>query len=447
MAKGNVRESALDILIKIQKDQAYSNLLLNQTIQKNEIPKQDIGLLTEMVYGTIQRRDTIDYYLEPFLNKQKKLTDWVRNLLRLSVYQMIFLDRVPDHAIINEAVKISKKRGHSGISGLVNGVLRNIQRNGVPNVDDIANVNEKLAISTSHPLWLIKRWVRQYGYEKTEAICKVNLTPPQVTARVNLVKATTEEIIDLLNEERIQAEKGNLSQDAILIKSGNVLQSNTYKRGYLTVQDESSMLVARALGVTEGERILDSCAAPGGKTTHIGELLNNTGKVISVDLHSHKVKLINDQVDRLQLNNVETLTYDSRNLEEKFQVESFDRILVDAPCTGFGVIRRKPDIKYQKTEDDIRHLSSIQLKILTAVAPLLKQGGTLVYSTCTIDEEENSQVVDKFLNDQPLFSQDFTLQDRLPTNLNVDKGMVQILPHEFNTDGFFIASLRKQTEI
>ncbi|MBD8068348.1 16S rRNA (cytosine(967)-C(5))-methyltransferase RsmB [Bacillus sp. PS06] len=446
MAKKKVREVVLDILLSIEKNQAYSNLLLNKMIQKNELSNKDVGLLTEIVYGTIQRRDTLDYYLSPFINNKKKVEIWVIVLLRLSLYQMVYLDRIPERAVLFEAVEIAKKRGHKGIASMVNGVLRTIQRNGLPSTDEIKDPVEKLSIESSHPLWLVKRWVSFFGYEEAKKMCEVNLLPPVQSARVNITKITVDGAIERLAAEGIEASYGELSPNSIKINKGNIAHSSLFKEGFITIQDESSMLVATALGVDKEDRVLDSCAAPGGKTTHIAELLHNTGSVTSLDLHDHKVKLIDEQVKRLGLNNVTTKALDSRTVSEHFEKESFDKILVDAPCSGFGVIRRKPDIKYSKTENDIHQLKKVQQSILSAVAPLLKKGGTLVYSTCTIDEEENEQVINEFLNNHTEYIMDNELADKLPNQVGsyVSEGKVQLLPHYFGTDGFFIASFRKQ---
>ncbi|WP_110112881.1 16S rRNA (cytosine(967)-C(5))-methyltransferase RsmB [Bacillus sp. CGMCC 1.16541] len=446
MSGYNVRNVALDILLSIEKNQAFSNLLLNKSIEKHEIRGKDAGLLTEIVYGTIQRRDTLDYYLEPFIKSPKKLQLWVRVLLRLSVYQMIYLDRVPDRAIIHEAVEIAKQKGHRGISSMVNGVLRSIQREGVRSFDEIHDPLERVAIETSHPLWLVKRWSEQYGIERTKEICLANLTAPKQTIRVNTARFTVEEVKSQLQEEGIMVEQGEFAPEALEVQKGNAAYTQAFKTGMFTVQDESSMLVAHALNVAENETILDSCAAPGGKSTHIAELLNGTGKVVSLDIHDHKVKLIAEQASRLQLSNIEPTVLDSRKAGNAFIKESFDRILVDAPCSGFGVMRRKPDLKYVKTESDVDQLSRIQLQILEAVAPLLKSNGILVYSTCTIDQEENSDVVQAFLQRNNEFKEDETFIDRVPEKLkqNVKHGQIQLLPDQQHSDGFYIACLRKQ---
>ncbi|UOY93686.1 16S rRNA (cytosine(967)-C(5))-methyltransferase RsmB [Ectobacillus sp. JY-23] len=440
----NVRELALEGLMQIEKNGAYSNLLLNNIIEKSNLASKDVGLLTEIVYGTVQRRDALDFYLQPFL--RKKVEPWVKVLLRLSLYQMEFLDRVPAHAVINEAVEIAKKRGHKGIGAMVNGVLRSVQREGVPSLEHIKNPAERLAIQTSHPQWLVEQWIEAYGFDTAQRICETNLLPPLSTARVNVSKTTVEEVIEMLTAEGVEAERGSLSEDAIQIKRGNVAHTKAFQEGYVSVQDESSMLVARALGPEQGDYILDTCAAPGGKTSHIAERLLGTGHVVSLDLHPHKVRLIQAQARRLHLTNVEAQALDARKVGEKFQSETFDKILIDAPCSGFGVIRRKPDIKLGKTEADSERLAKIQLDILEAAAPLLKKNGRLVYSTCTIGSTENEDVIQTFLNKHPEYEIDNTMQERLPPSLKsyIGKGDVQILPHYFLTDGFYIACLRKK---
>lgn len=445
MKTKNVREVALETLLQIENNQAYSNLLLNQTVKKGQILDKDIPLLTELVYGTVQRRDSLDYFLEPFIKKAKKMEGWVRMLLRLSVYQMVFLDKVPDRAILHEAVNIAKKRGHQGIAGFVNGVLRTIQREGIPDFSNVKNEQERLAKETSTPLWLIKRWVEQYGYEETAKMCQINLEPPHVSVRVNVLKATVEEAMEELKKEGIALARGDLSSDSIKILKGNVFHTTAFKAGMVTIQDESSMLVARALAPKENTTVLDCCAAPGGKTTHLAEQMNNKGTVIALDLHPHKVKLIDEAAERLELSVIKSQALDARKAGTVFAAEQFDAILVDAPCSGFGVIRRKPDLKWTKKEEDVEAISAIQRSILKSVAPLLKKGGRLVYSTCTIDRCENEEVVEEFLLENQEFQRDPTLGMRLPKKLEetIQEGMVTILPHHYGTDGFFVASLIK----
>jgi 16S rRNA (cytosine967-C5)-methyltransferase len=444
--KKNVREAAMDLLDAIEKNQSYSNLLLNTTIEKNNISPLDTGLLTELTYGTLQRRMALDFFLKPFIKNSKKLEKWVLQLLRITLYQMVYLDKIPDRAAIFEAVEIAKKRGHKGIAGMVNGVLRSIQREGLPSLDVVSDPIERLSIETSHPEWLVKRWVNQFGMERTKGMCEVNLTAPLQTARVNLTKTTIRECIEDLDEEGFQIEKSPIIPEAIRALRGNLAFSRAFKKGMITIQDESSMLAAYALAPNENELILDACAAPGGKSTHIAETMKLTGGVISLDLHEHKVKLINENAKRLGLGNIRTIAMDSRNAGEHFEKEYFDRILLDAPCSGLGVMRRKPDMKYTKKEQDLIQLSTIQQNLLKSVSPLVKKGGIFVYSTCTVDKEENENTVFTFLQEHPEFEVDVTLKERMPEAIQplVTEGFLQILPQDFGSDGFFIACLRKK---
>ncbi|WP_370873980.1 16S rRNA (cytosine(967)-C(5))-methyltransferase RsmB [Oikeobacillus pervagus] len=437
-----VREVALDILEAVEKHQSYSNLLLHSAIEKNAITGPDIGLLTELTYGTIQRKYTLDYYLAPFL--KKKVEPWVREILRLSLYQIVFLDKIPDRAVIYEAVEMAKKRGHKGIASMVNGVLRSIQRKGVPSLELIEDPVERISIETSHPQWLVRRWSDQFGLERTKTMCETNLIAPTQTARVNLTKATRDEVIELLRQEGFQVEKSEMIPEAVHILRGNMARSTAFQKGFLTIQDESSMIVAYALQLEEHMKVLDACAAPGGKTTHLAEVLNNTGEVYALDLHQHKVKLIKDNAGRLDLTNIQVRSTDSRKANKLFPKESFDRILVDAPCSGLGVVRRKPDIKYTKQEKDLRSLQKVQLDILSAVAPLLKKDGLLVYSTCTVDREENEGTIKQFLENEREFEPEMLTTLPEPIQSLTTGHFVQIFPQDFGGDGFFISSFRKK---
>ncbi|MBS2968934.1 16S rRNA (cytosine(967)-C(5))-methyltransferase RsmB [Metabacillus sp. KIGAM252] len=446
MKTANVRELAVEALIAIEKNQAYSNLLLNTTIQKSNLSPKDVSLFTELVYGTLQRKMTLDYYLEPFISKAKKMELWVRILLRMSLYQMEYLDRIPERAIFFEAVEISKKKGHKGIAGFVNGVLRAVQREGVPSLNEIEDPIERLALETSHPVWLVEKWADQYGLDNTRKMCEVHLKPPVASARVNRMHLTVEEAVEGLLEESFDAAKGVLSEDAVILKKGNVSKSSLFKAGKLSIQDESSMLTARAVNPVKNDAVLDACAAPGGKSLHMAEMMEGTGEVVSLDLHKHKVKLIEEQANRAGLINISPQVMDAREAPLKLNGVKFDKILVDAPCSGFGVIRRKPDIKYAKNADDVIRLSAIQQELLDSASRLLKKGGTLVYSTCTIDKEENEEVIADFLASHPDFEEDDSLKQFLPEKVHpyINGGKLQILPHYFETDGFFITRLKKK---
>lgn len=438
---GNVRDAALSILMEVNKNQAYSNLLLHRTIEKYNIEPKDRGLLTELTYGTLQHRMTLDYYLEPFV--RGKLNDWVRELLRMSIYQIVYLTKIPPHAVVNEAVNIAKRRGHKRIAPTVNGILRSVLREGVPSVDDIEDPVKRISIETSHPRWLIERWIKQFGEAETIAMAHENNYPAMMTVRVNTTKATVADVQKKLEADGLVVYSSELIDECLRIESGNPSQTAAFKEGLLTIQDESSMLPAHALQVEDHMKVLDMCAAPGGKTTHIAELMNNTGEVVAYDIHPHKIKLIENNASRLGLTSISAQAGDSRELVEIYGEESFDRILLDAPCSGFGVIRRKPEIKYTKKEDEIVGLLPIQEKLLETASRLLKPNGILVYSTCTTEQAENRDMVDAFLKEQSAMKlislNDLQKEDRL----RIENNTVQVLPQHFGGDGFFVAAFQK----
>jgi 16S rRNA (cytosine967-C5)-methyltransferase len=438
--QGNVRDAAFSILWAVENKQAYSNLLLNQTIQSYGIADKNKGLLTEITYGTLQHQMTLDYYLEPYL--KGKIEPWVKTLLRLSLYQIVYLDRIPSHAVVHEAVEIAKRRGHGGVASVVNGVLRSIQRNGVRSFNEISNPIEKISIETSHPAWMIKRWSEQFGMEKAREMALENNKIPAQTVRVNTVRATVEEVIEMLESEGLEAVPSSIIPECLVVTNGQPARTAAFEKGFITIQDESSMLPTYALQLKPGMKVLDMCAAPGGKTTHIAEKMENQGSLFAMDLHQHKVKLIEENASRLGHTIIETAVGDSKESAEKFGSEQFDRILVDAPCSGLGVIKRKPDIKYTKKEEDFARLQDIQFALLDQAAQLLKKDGIVVYSTCTVDTVENRGTAERFLKEHPEMEK---IQVSLPEALGKkNTGFVQVFPQDFGSDGFFIAAFRKK---
>ena len=439
---GNVRDAALTILLAVDKHQAYSNLLLNQTINKYKIEDKDRALLTELTYGTLQHKYTLDFYLEPFVRGKVDL--WVKWLLRLSLYQMQYLDRIPEHAVVNEAVEIAKRRGHKGIASLVNGILRSILRQGVRSTEEISNPVKRLAIETSHPDWLVERFIESYGMEKTAEMLQENNVPPMQTVRVNTTKATVEEVIAQLNKEGVKVQQSKVIPECLYFLNRNPSRTAAFKNGFITIQDESSMLPANVLNPQPGWRILDMCAAPGGKTTHMAEIMKNEGSILATDIHTHKLDLLDETSTRLGLDIIQTAPIDGRKASEFLQAESFDAVLVDAPCSGLGVMRRKPDIKYTKREEDLSRLHDIQLELLANAVKVLKKGGRLVYSTCTVNKEENEETVRAFLASHEEV-ESISLEN-LPKQLleRSQDGMVQVFPQDFGSDGFFIAAFRKK---
>ncbi|WP_107942266.1 16S rRNA (cytosine(967)-C(5))-methyltransferase RsmB [Metasolibacillus fluoroglycofenilyticus] len=442
---GNVRDAALSILLSVDKNQAYSNLLLHQTIEKYKIEAKDRALLTEITYGTLQHKLTLDYYLAPFV--RGKVEVWVQWLLRLSLFQMHYLTRIPPHAAVNEAVEIAKRRGHKGIASMVNGVLRSIIRQGVRSTEEIADEVERLAIATSHPQWLVERYIAGYGIERTTAMLTHNNLPAKQTVRVNTIKATPEKAIAALEQEGLTVSQSAFLPECLTITGGQAARTAAFKQGLITIQDESSMLPANVLNPQPGMRVLDMCAAPGGKTTHLAEKMHNEGVILALDLHPHKLELIDENTARLSIDIVQTAPLDGRKAANTLQKGSFDAILVDAPCSGLGVMRRKPDIKYTKKIEDFANLQAIQLAILANAVELLKPEGRLVYSTCTINQEENEGTVQAFLKEHP--NMEAIVLENLPQQLVHEQreGMLQVFPQHMDSDGFFVAAfVKKETK-
>lgn len=443
--KKSVRYVALKALERVDQGGAYSNLLLRELIDKSKLNEKDGRLLTELVYGTISHQRLLAFYIQPFIMKAKKVDDWVKLLLELSVYQLLYLDKVPSHAVLNEAVEIAKGRGNEGIGRFVNGVLRTIQRQGVPSLETIEDPMERLSREISLPKFLTKKLVNEIGEEETLELGLSLFEPSHVSCRVDTRNITRDAALDILLEEGIEARKSDVSPYGIVADRGYIAGSSLFRYGLLTIQDESSMLVAPALQVEANHQVLDACAAPGGKTTHIATFLDaeEGGKVTSLDIHPHKVSLIEENAKRLHVSDVvEAKELDARAVSETFPENYFDRILVDAPCSGLGLMRRKPDIRYNKQPEDFRKLPVIQLDILESVAPSLKPDGILVYSTCTFAPEENQEVVAEFLNRHP----EFSLVEVPVGNVvqsSIKNNMLTIYPHQYMTDGFFISCLRK----
>lgn len=448
----SAREVALDVLLRVAESGSYSNLELNRILEKHKLETREKALVTELVYGTLSRLNTLDWLINRYVKQNgKNLENWVRQLLRLGFYQIYYLDKIPARAAVHEAVETAKKRGHAGIASLVNGVMRQFLRH--PERAELPAdlpVYQRIALEYSHPEWLVKRWLKEYGEEETRKMAAANNDPPPVTVRVNRLRTSRQELILKLQayDPKVEVLSSPVVPEGLQIDgAGNAAHSSFFREGLYTVQDESSMLAALAVAPDPGERILDACAAPGGKTAHLAELMDNRGEIVACDIHEHKIKLIEENAKRLGINIIHPVQSDARTLGERFDGQGFDRVLVDAPCTGFGVIRRKPDIKWSKQESDITAVAAIQLAILTAVSPLVRPGGVLVYSTCTVEEEENEGLIRLFLAEHPEFSLDPALAQALPETVahqyDLGRGFVQILPHHLGGDGFFIARLKK----
>lgn len=413
------RIHAYRILNQYFEDESFLNIALNEKLKKSELKREDKDLCTTIVYGTIQNLLAIQYQLQPYI-KGKRVKKKIKTLLYLSLYQLMYLDKIPEYAVINEAVNIAKKQGYQ-TSKFVNAVLRNFVRNERRSLEGLDEL-ERISIETSHPLWMVKMFNKQYGLEKTKKICLEDNTPPTRSGRVNTLKATKEE---LLKEGCFK--EGTLSKDALLYDKGNLALTSYFKEGKVTIQDESSQLVARLLNPQKTDYVLDMCSAPGSKTTHLSALMENQGKIEAYDLYEHKVKLVEYNLRRLGVKNVHIQAGDSTKLKEVYPEKTFDCILLDAPCSGFGVLKRKPEIKYHDSSI-MDGLVSLQALLLENAYYLLKNDGTMVYSTCTINKKENELMIQKFIEKHP--------------DMEVVKQRT-ILNYEYHTDGFFMCKMKK----
>ena len=446
----SAREAALNVLYRVEEKGAYANIELNRVLSQNQVQGPDRALATELVYGTVRMQGSIDYVLNLFLKKPlDALPVWILLILRLGVYQMLYMDKIPDRAAVNEAVNLAKKYGHPGTVKFVNGVLRNISRSRenikFPSRDkDLADF-----ISTvySHPKWLVKRWLSLYGEEDTEKLCAVDNQAPPVTVRTNTLRISRDELLKRLAQEEVNCRPGRFAPEGIILDTvPSIAGLPSFQEGLFQVQDESSMLVAHALGAQPGSNVLDACAAPGGKTTHIGQLMNNRGRIKAFDIHQHKLDLVKDNCRRLGIEIVDVCAGDSRDLPADLKCWA-DFALVDAPCSGLGVLRRRPDSRWNKEESTIKELVPLQEEILLSAAWTVKPGGVLVYSTCTISPEENEEMIKWFLETngefalEPLDNIIFQGKEEI---LGKKRGMIQMLPHVHGTDGLFIARLRRR---
>ncbi|WP_114603530.1 16S rRNA (cytosine(967)-C(5))-methyltransferase RsmB [Staphylococcus sp. EZ-P03] len=429
-----VREAAFETLLSINQDKAYSNLKINEVLKESEMSRADKGLFTELVYGTLKHKFTLDYYLKPFV--QTRIKGWMRTLLWMSIYQYKYLDKIPDHAIINEAVEIAKQRGGLHNSKVVNGILRNMMRSVLPDPSDIKDDQQRIAIEYSLPKWIVKHWVTHHGLETTEAIAKSLIERPGQTVRVNTNRTTVEDAIARLEKEEYEVQQDNDIVYCLHIYGRPVVESRAFKDGYVSIQDKSSMFVAEILAPSEGEMILDACSAPGGKACQTAELLQGTGQVDATDIHEHKIELIEHNIKKLRLKNVHAFQHDATQPYDK----KYDKILVDAPCSGLGVLRHKPEIKYAQTKDTVDGLVELQLKIMNNIKDFVKPGGVIVYSTCTIEQMENENVIYTFLKQ----NKDFEFEPFSHPRTGEKVKTLQILPQDFNSDGFFITKIRRK---
>ncbi len=416
-------------------NEAYSNISLNNQLSNKSLNDKDKSLITEIVYGTVSRKITLEWYLSFYIKDREKIEKWVYYLLMLSLYQLLYLDKVPAHGIVNEAVTIAKNRGNKrGAEKYVNAILRQLAVAELPKIDQIKRKNKRYSVTYSLPIWLVKKLIDQFGEEAALNIMDSLYQPSKASIRVNNLSK-----YDTIRQD-LKADKSQIASSALTKSSGYFAANPYFTNGDITIQDETSQLVAPTLSIQEEDIILDACSAPGGKTVHMASYLR-TGKVIAMDIYDHKLDLVKENARRLGLSDkIETKKCDARKTHQHFPADSFDKILVDAPCSGIGLIRRKPDLKYKKDIADLMQLQEIQLEILSSVCQTVRKGGIITYSTCTIFDEENFQVIENFLASHSNFEQVILTHPQADI---VKKGCLLITPEQYQTDGFFISQIRR----
>ncbi len=427
-----VRLAATKILFDVATNGAWANVALTQTLRQEKFNDLDRKFCTELVYGAVKAGASLDWKISKYLNRPlNKVDAKILAVLRVGMYQIFFLDRVPNSAAVNESVELSKKFCGLGASKFVNGVLRSAVRE--PHKSDFPAGNDikSLALRTFHPTWLVKMFAEEFGLDVTKKILDFDNTDPPLCLRVNFLRTTREKILDALENFGAHGESSTLAPEGIICRNHGALDKfQPLREGLCQVQDESSMTAAHMLAPKPDDFVIDCCAAPGGKSTHIAELMSNRGRIIAADIYDTKLEHIAQNAERLGIKIIEPLLVDARELGDKFPAQA-DKVLVDAPCSGLGVLRRKADLRWWKNFDELQALPTLQAEILSSAAKTLKLGGTLLYSTCTITRRENESVVENFLASH----ENFKLVE-----------MKTLLPHVTGTDGFFCAKLIRATD-
>ncbi len=441
------REIALKALHEISIKEAYSNIALDNIIKinRNKIDERDIGFISELVYGVTTWRLTLDAIINKYSKiKLKKISQWILEILRLGIYQIIFLDKIPKSAAVNESVSLAKRYGHKSSANFVNAILRKVEKNDYEELFKIENDMERISKTSSMPIWIIEELLKNNNIEEVEKICMNSNLRPKTSIRVNNLKTNKQQLIKELSEQNYVVEEGILEDFLILNRTKNIENMEIFKNGLFTIQDEVAGLVSIILNPGKDEKILDACSAPGGKTTYLAEIMKNTGEINAWDIYKHRLKLVEENANRLGIKNIEIQEKDASIYDEVYENE-YDKILLDVPCLGIGVLKRKPDIKWKRKKEDIQEITKIQQQILQNCSKYLKKGGKLVYSTCSIINNENENIINKFLEKNKHFRIE---KIKLDNNYKFfekyiqNNGCLQVYQNE-ETDGFFISLIVK----
>jgi 16S rRNA (cytosine967-C5)-methyltransferase len=437
-----VRGLAVKILNRVERTDAYLEKLLDNEMQNSELNSVDKALLYEIVHGVVRWMGRLDWVLNGFYKGQfSKAIPNLKNGLRVALYQILFLDRVPDYAAVNEAVEFVKKLQGQKPADLTNAILRNIIRskNSIRYPDPEEDLTGYLSAYYSHPSWMVKRYLKRFGREETEKLLTANNEKPFLTLKINTLKVKPEEFKSLLDSVNLRYLSGKYLHEFFkLMNLTNITAWEYYQKGYFNIQDESAGLACRLLAPEPGMRILDMFSAPGGKSVYLASLINDRGEIVAVDKYESRLKLVEKNIRRLGFSSIRTVVADAM----EFTSPPFDRVLADVPCSGSGTLSKKPDIKWKKDLLDIKSMNEMQYKFLEKASTLVKVNGSLVYSTCSIEPEENFEIVKKFLDNHSNFKL-INAKDILPDELADENGCIQTLPHVHRMDGAFAAKLIK----
>ncbi len=445
----SVRQLALDCLIQLEEGRTTIAPLINQAIERSHLNAIDRGLLNELVYGVVRWRKQLDWTLRHFVEGRFHLDLRSRNLLRLGIYQLLHLDRIPSHAAIYETVELAKPKLKR--ARFINAVLRTVQRDAASLQYSALESDplQHISISLSYPLWLVKRWLMHYGVQWTLAFCRASNQVAPLSIRVNSLKTSRVKLVESLTADSTSVKESQITPDGLLLVDSPSIQSlQAYQNGWFYVQDESAMLVAHLLCPQPGKKVVDLCAAPGGKTSHIAQLMENDGQIIAVDVSQNRVRRVEENCQRLGITTVQVQVADAANAQLDF-LKDADYLLIDVPCSGFGALRRHPDIRWNKTPEQINELAQLQFNLLQNAARNVKPGGVLVYSTCSTEPEENEMVIQRFLKTHPHFVVE-NAGEFLPaisSRAITPEGFLQTFPHDHGMDGAFAARLRVRQTI
>ena len=428
------RYEALHILVRVERDRAFADIALEHALERARLDPRDAALCTEIVFGTLRWRRHLDWRLTPHVNRAlAKLDPWVRALLRLTAYQLIFLDRVPRWAAVDEAVSVARLKSRvPGPAEFVNAVLRSFTRApGPPRLPALPV--EAAGVRWSFPDWMAARWIDRYGMEEAERLMAALDERPPVTIRANTLRITREDLAARLRDEELaETDPTTLAPEGLTVRRGAVGRWAAFAAGWCAIQDEASMLIARLLDPQPGELVADTCAAPGTKTTHLAQLMGNRGRIVAMDPHAARLRLLTQAAARLGIDIVEAHGGGVAAVSGRWKGRC-NRVLVDAPCSNLGVLRRNPDVKWNREEADLGRLAEKQRGILAAAATLARPGGRLVYATCSLEPEENDRIVGSFLDDHPEWRVDPPVDFPVAPD---GGGIIRCLPHVHGTDGF-----------